>query len=214
MTYKTFISSAVALSMLAGIGLASQAEAYRTLSPKRIWDSRPVMIDINTRKKERSITDGNYGVNKTIAAIDDNQNGWNSALSNMVDGYTTTQAAVLGDGYPTITFNDPYSYCTGSCLAVTLTGYWHYSSGRESIDDADIHVARSPKFTSEAEDTANSCSNNEYFIEGVIIHEVGHVLGLNHSSNRKATMYSSVGNCDNTLDEIHRDDRDGIRHLY
>lgn len=43
-------------------------------------------------------------------------------------------------------------------------------------------------------------------------HEIGHVLGLGHTSESSALMYYDAGRKENTA--LHQDDIDGIRHLY
>ena len=48
--------------------------------------------------------------------------------------------------------------------------------------------------------------------KGVIRHEIGHVLGLGHSSEEAALMYFSASQKEDAL--LHQDDIDGISHLY
>ena len=47
-----------------------------------------------------------------------------------------------------------------------------------------------------------------------MVHEVGHVLGLGHSSVPGATMYPSVSYCNNGPATIETDDKNAINHLY
>ncbi len=49
-------------------------------------------------------------------------------------------------------------------------------------------------------------------LEIVMAHEMGHVLGLGHSSIESALMYYSIGDKSELL--IGEDDRDGVRFLY
>ena len=48
-------------------------------------------------------------------------------------------------------------------------------------------------------------------VETVGLHEFGHLLGLAHSTVRKATMYPSYSRADTTL---HNDDIEGVSTLY
>ncbi len=49
-------------------------------------------------------------------------------------------------------------------------------------------------------------------IETVMLHEAGHLLGLDHSENRNAVMFPSI--VERSRRALHNDDRDGIRALY
>jgi len=196
--------------------MGSTAGAFVKLSPERVWDVLPAAIDIDKSQLETSLTDGDNGETAILDAINDQVSGWDGAGSgDLVFGYTTNSAAVQGDGFPTIEFNDPISICTGGCLAATLTGFFHSTSGQDTIDDADCYVTRNFAFTSEIEDpNPASCSGSETYIEGTLQHEIGHMLGLGHSSRSKATMFAFVNACDNGLDELANDDRNGINSLY
>ena len=47
-----------------------------------------------------------------------------------------------------------------------------------------------------------------------LTHEVGHVLGLDHSDVADATMYASMKPSDQFRRELHDDDQAGAQHLY
>lgn len=53
---------------------------------------------------------------------------------------------------------------------------------------------------------------NAMHIETVAVHEIGHLLGLGHSTVRDAIMYPSIPYGVNKL--LHADDREGVRVLY
>ena len=59
----------------------------------------------------------------------------------------------------------------------------------------------------------DGCSS-EFYIEGVLVHEVGHLLGLGHSNVSGSTMYPSVSSCNNGPATIENDDRNAINALY
>ena len=118
----------------------------------------------------------------------------------------------LGDGIPMLNFTDPERVCKGSCLAATFTGYYNQrSDGTYRIYDADIVTNGRYAWTSTGE--PDGCSS-EFYIEGVMVHEVGHLLGLGHSNVSGATMYASVSSCNNGPATIENDDKAGINDLY
>lgn len=195
---------------------ASEADAYTLLSPTRAWATLPVPIEIHTGRDETSIglPDPDWGQTATADKID-SLDSWNGKIPGITDAFTTHVSYSLGDGAPTVVFNDPLNICTGSCLAATLTGYYHHDGVKYVIDDADIFVTKksSTKFDSEVEKPPGTCTS-AYYIEGIMVHEVGHLLGLGHSAVSTATMYSTVATCDSGLRILDADDKSGIDVLY
>lgn len=47
-------------------------------------------------------------------------------------------------------------------------------------------------------------------LKNIILHEIGHFFGLEHSDNRQTIMYKGV----NVIEELHQDDINGIKTLY
>lgn len=190
--------------------IAGSLSAYVLLNPRRTWDSPPNII-IDSRGNT-SVTDGNGGTTRIRTAIT-SSSAWNgagsgtrlSATVGSISGFT------LGDGRPMLNLRDPIGACSGNCLAATFTGYYvRRSNGTYRITDADIVTNPALNFASAGE----ACSGSEYFIEGVMVHEVGHLLGLGHSGTSGATMYPSVSACNNGPATIEADDRNGINDLY
>lgn len=216
MNRKFLILCGAGAAAVAVLASTTTAAAFVTLQPRRVWDVLPVAIDIDTNQREASITDGDNGTTAILDAINDQVNGWDgSGAGDLVFGYTTVnQPAVSGDGFPTITANDPQNICTGGCLAATLTGFFHATAGDDTIDDADIFIDRQARFTSENEDTQASCGASEFFIEGVLQHEIGHVIGLGHTNVAGATMGAFANPCDIGQDELAADDKNGANNLY
>ena len=194
--------------LLAVLAVSSVASAYVLLSPARTWTNPPnVIVD---SRGQSSITDADRGVSRTAAAIVT----WNGAGSGTL--LTATPGSVsswrLGDGVPMLNFTDPQRACKGSCLAATFTGYYRQrSDGSYEIYDADIVTNTRYAWTSVGE--SDGCSS-EFYIEGVMVHEVGHLLGLGHSNTTGATMYPSVSACNNGPATIENDDKAGINALY
>lgn len=206
---KTRIISLSALFVIACL-VAGSVSAYVLLSPRRTWDSPPNVIVDN--RGQSTIADGDLGRNATRNAIT-SSSAWNGAGSGT--RLTATVGSVsswrLGDGIPMLNFRDPQGVCGGNCLAATFTGYYtRRSNGTYRIYDADIVTSTGRDWASAGE----TCSGTEFRIEGVMVHEVGHLLGLGHSSVSGATMYPSVSACNNGPATIEADDRAAINDLY
>ena len=199
MKTKKFIAfTFVTLTLIA---TAFPASAYVLLSPRRRWKTTPVNVPVHTAGNS-SISDGSGGVSKTVAAI----KAWN-----VVSSSTSGSAPVRGDGVAKITLASNGKICTGSCLAATLTGYYHQEGGAYYIDDADVYTNQRYNYTSTGE--ADGCSG-EFYIEGIMVHEVGHVIGIGHSNVSGATMYPSVGYCNNGPASLASDDTAAANDLY
>lgn len=186
--------------------LVSTASAYVLLDPRRSWPSAPVITVDN--RGNATITDSDGGATAVVNALNSNA-AWNGA------GTGTRVTAVkgsianftLGDGIVMLNFRDPVHACNGTCLAATFTGYYTGSV----ITDADIVTNTKNPLTSLSE--PDGCSG-EYYVEGIMVHEVGHVLGLAHSNVSGATMYPSVSACNNGPASIEADDKAAINDLY
>jgi hypothetical protein len=189
--------------------IAGTLSAYVLLSPRRTWDSPPTVIVDNRGSAE--ISDGDGGATRVHDAILSNK-AWNGAGTgtrlNASVGFVTL--FTLGDGRPMLNFQDPLQACTGDCLAATFTGYVQRPDGTNRIVDADI-------VTNPRHDLATlgeACLGSEFYAEGIFVHEVGHLLGLGHSSVAGATMFPTVSTCNYDPATIAADDKDGINDLY
>ena len=199
--YASFTTVLVLTCLFAG-----SLSAYVLLSPRRTWDSPPA-VTVDNRGLS-SVTDGDLGRSRTRSAI----LTWNSAGTGTRLSATVGSVAgfSLGDGRVHLNFQDPVRVCTGNCLAATFTGYYQQrSNGTYRIYDADIVTNTAYAWASAGE----SCSS-EMYIEGVMVHEVGHMLGLGHSNVSGATMYPSVSYCNNGPASLATDDINAINDLY
>lgn len=179
---------------------AVPAKAYVLLSPRRRWATTPVTVRVYTTGNS-TITDGSGGVNATVSAI----RAWG-----IISSSTTTSAAVRGSAPATIMLNTNGGVCTGSCLAATLTGYYTTQTGDDRIYDADIYTNQAYQYYSSGE---TGCSG-EYDINGIMTHEVGHVIGIGHSNVAGATMYPSVSACNAGNRTLEADDIAARDDLY
>lgn len=198
--------SSIPVFIVLGGLIVSSASAYVLLSPRRTWASVPV-ITVDNRGNS-TVTDSDGGATAVVNALNANA-GWNGAgTGTRVTAVKGSVASfTLGDGIVMLNFRDPIHACNGSCLAATFTGYYTGST----INDADIVTNTKNKLSSASE--PDGCSA-EYYIEGIMVHEVGHVLGLGHSTVTGATMYPSVSACNNGPASIEADDKAAIADLY
>jgi hypothetical protein len=201
-------ASATTLTVLSLL-VASSVYSYVLLSPRRTWDSPPtVRVD---NRGESTVSDGDLGRTRTRNAIVSSA-AWNGAGAGTVVNATVASISGfrLGDGIPMLNFSDPIGACGGNCLAATFTGYYQpRGNGTYRITDADIVTSNRNWAT-----LGEACSGQEFYLEGVMVHEVGHVLGLGHTSVSGATMFPSVSACNNGPASTEADDEAGIRDLY
>ncbi len=179
---------------------AEPALAYVLLSPRRRWSTTPISVR-TYNVGNSSIADGSGGVNATVSAI----RAWG-----IINSSSTSSAAVRGSAPATIMLNTNGGLCTGNCLAATLTGYYTVLSGTDRINDADVYTNTSHNFSSSGE----TCSGLEFDINGIMVHEVGHVIGIGHSNVTGTTMYPSVSACNTSVRSLEADDRAARDDLY
>lgn len=193
--------------MVAGLTafLATSISAYQLLSPRRTWQSTPTYIVDNG-----GLAGVTNPASKVINAVT-STDAWNGAGAGTVVNATAGSMAgfTLGDNVPMLNFADPTGQCSGNCLAATFIGFYSRQGRTVTINDADIVTNTAHPWTS----VADGCSG-EFFIEGVQVHEIGHGLGLGHSNVSGATMFPSVGTCDNGPATTAADDEAGICDLY
>lgn len=190
-----------ALAILTISALAAPAFGYTLLSPRRVWKTTPIAVQVYNQGNA-TINDGSGGVAAVAASI----KAWG-----IINSSTTSTAPKRGTAPATITLIDNGHVCTGSCLAATLTGYYHQEGNNYYIDDADIYTNQRYSYTSSKE--TDGCSG-EYDIDGIMVHEVGHVIGLGHSDVAGATMYPSVSACNFNNRTLEADDTAGKNDLY
>jgi hypothetical protein len=195
MNRKNILTLAIATVVV--VMVAQSASAYVLLSPRRTWASTPIQVNVNSAGNN-SVNDGSGGVAKVVSAI----RAWG-----VVNSASTSQQAVRGTAPAIIMLNTNGHICNGSCLAATLTGYYTGNT----IYDADVYTNTKYKYYSSGE--ADGCSG-EFDIEGIMVHEVGHVIGIGHSNVSGATMYPSVSSCNDGNRSLEADDIAAKNDLY
>jgi predicted Zn-dependent protease len=198
MKRQTILS--VVISTIILCASADPVMAYVLLSPRRRWATTPVTVRVYTTGNS-TITDGSGGVNATVSAI----RAWG-----IVSSSTTTSVAVRGSAPATIMLNTNGNICTSTCLAATLTGYYTTLTGDDRIYDADVYTNQSYQYYSSGE---TGCTN-EFDINSIMVHEVGHVIGIGHSNVSGATMYPSISACNTAPRTLAADDFAARDDLY
>jgi len=203
-----------AASVIVMVMASSAVFGYALLSPARRWFNADTPRQVNVDNGGvASVTGGDpdYGVTAAVNAV----KAWNSNGVNVTASSSGNVAYRQGDGISDIVFSDPLHICTGTCLAATLTGYYSTSTTGtcggltvDKITDADVAFNLSYNYTTPAQ---GSCSN-EIYLDSVVSHEVGHVIGLAHSNTSSALMYASVSYCVDK--QIASDDINGRNALY
>jgi hypothetical protein len=182
------------------VASAEPAMAYVLLSPRRRWATTPISVRTYTGGNS-TITDSDGGVTAVVNAI---------RVWGIISSSTTTAVAVRGSAPATIMLNTNGGVCTGGCLAATLTGYYTTLSGDDRINDADIYTNTAQPLYSSRE---AGCSG-EYDVDGIMAHEVGHVIGIGHSNVAGATMYPTVSACNTGNRSLAADDFAARDDLY
>jgi hypothetical protein len=210
---KNKLHLAIAAVSIAAL-VSTAAFGYALLSPTRRWFNADTPHQVNVDNRGvASVTGGDpdHGVTAAVNAI----KTWNSGGVNVTTSSSASVAYRQGDGVSDVIFGDPLHICTGTCLAATLTGYYSTSitgtCGGLTVDkvtDADTSFNLSYNYTTPAQ---GSCSN-EIYLDSVVAHEVGHVIGLAHSSNSSALMYPTVNYCSDK--QVASDDINGRNALY
>lgn len=205
--FTLFVSAFVVLVMV-----SSAASAYVLLSPARRWFSTPRNVTVDSAGLA-SVTSPDPDNGKTAAR--NAVTAWNSGGVNPLSSTIGTVSYTLGDGRSDLKFGDPLHICTGNCIAATTTGYYNTSQTGTcgglsvvAITDSDVAFNLSFNYVTVAE---GSCSS-EIYLESVTTHEIGHLIGLGHSSQSSALMYPSIAYCNNK--GLASDDISGRNVLY
>ena len=215
MTKKTSIIASFALAAL----LAPSVSGYELVSPPVRWFDAdlPRHVTIDDRGMA-SVSDGDNGVAASVNATLEwnNPPGGGDSLSILTATIGTVPASDDNNSY--LSFDDPDNLCTGSCLAVATWSYFSTTMTNECTGtvfrktfDSDIHFNDGYSWTTQGEDPGGSGCSGEYYLEAVVRHEIGHLIGIGHSGVGSAVMFSSVSSCnDKQLDPDDVAARDAI----
>ncbi len=142
-----------------------------------------------------------------IAQINAGASAWNDAGANFVFTYGGQTNSTL-DG---LDGNNIAYFSTDAAIDNSIIAYIQpWSQGSNFVEwDLVFNDVDSSFWNG----TTGSCFNMQD-IRSVATHELDHGLGLDHSPDPLATMFSSVGTCDLNMQSLAQDDIDGIQSIY
>jgi hypothetical protein len=176
-------------------------------------DGQPVVMYTNQDGEPSAPTRGFDQVRDALAA-------WSAvagASLRMEDGGFTTARGIVADGVNTVSFRDPLRQVSppSDCHGILAVGGF-FGSTRESRSVNGKTFYRIVEGDTTMNDGWDGCGTfyETYanFAE-VVTHELGHVLGFDHSRDATATMYSRA-HFDGRGASLMADDMAGVRFAY
>ncbi|TPW15698.1 MAG: M36 family peptidase, partial [bacterium] len=151
-----------------------------------------------------NITGSNTDVqNAVLNAFAHWQEVSNTSLTITNAGTTAATTRNSSDHVNSVLFQDPASL--GGALAITFTSF---NPTNGNFADADIVFDMSLQFS------ADILTSGRFDLESVLTHEVGHLLGLDHTDILSATMYQSTPSAADAQRTLSADDIAGLRATY
>jgi hypothetical protein len=138
----------------------------------------------------------------------------NSTFHYQDGGFTDAQASQL-DGVNTVSFRDPLGQMDPpvGCAGVLAVGGFYYNSETRVVNGTTFsRIVDGGLVFNDGWDGCGFYENFASFAE-VATHELGHVLGLGHSTDATATMYYRA-HFDGRGAALRQDDFNGLRAIY
>lgn len=208
--------SAVLLALFASLILASPAAAYVFLGSSWPSGQIPLQLQLDATAPTSVALPLNDGATSWNALAQAAANDWNTGLVRSRFTTTTSSAttARYGDGTSSVVFSSSIygSAFPSRTLAVTLVVPLDDDSDEVRSVEADVLVNRAITWNS----YRGTIRNTPIDLRRVLLHEFGHVLGLDHPDQATpAQAIASIMNSTVDSNEIlQADDLLGITHLY
>ena len=137
-------------------------------------------------------------------AIEDAAQSWSYSFTTLQnEGETTQREVTYEDEHYAVLFSDDWNE-DPDILALTYT--WSKADGEIVHFDIEINA--------EHFDWSTDGNDERHDLQNTLTHELGHALGLDHSSISQATMASSSTIGETSKRELHEDDKEGHQYIY
>ena len=146
---------------------------------------------------------------------------WNNAgtgtryVAGSPNGGARCSSQFVGNGRVTITFMDPCGEMSNSGGTLAIGGAYFFNGGGGTVGGRSFNRAADGFVVNNDSSTALSLLTNPRCFQDIQLHELGHVLGLDHTNDSSAIMFPSINNnCFNQANSIGTDDRNGLAAVY
>jgi hypothetical protein len=157
------------------------------------------------------------GVTEILSAIG-RWNGAGSAFRFAIgtgNGPPRCYRETLGNGRVTISFMDPCGEISDAGGTLAIGGSYYSTDAFENFAGQTYYRATDGFIINNDSPAALSYLSKPGCFEDIQTHELGHVLGLNHSSDPAAIMYAVLNaGCVNATRGLGADDMAGVRFIY
>lgn len=190
------------MAIAAAIAMAALTAGVLAYSTYARWASNTATFYVNPANADVSAS-------AAAAALQTGMDAWNTQASSAFRfqyGGQVSDTSTSMDNRNVAIFRNATS---GSAIATTYS-WWNASN---QLIDSDI-IFWDGGFTFFTGTSGCGVVSNAAYIEDIATHELGHALGLNHSSDGDATMYPSYSYCSQAMRTLAPDDIAGAQNLY